>query len=159
MNEKLPPGVRLVNYDELRREGIPNAPIGREINHPSQVPVNPELPDDFDITPNSERPAEQIEKWWDQPFIRTVDWEDMTESYEDYQERMKDCGGEPKSRLEFEADKAERKEDWYQSWPSGTRYDVRCLDGGAWDRSTNWGMVASLEAALEIAINGPRWVR
>lgn len=34
------------------------------------------------------------------------------------------------------------------AWPSGVRYTVRCLDGGAWDRSTNWGSVATLELAL-----------
>ena len=32
---------------------------------------------------------------------------------------------------------------------------VRCLDGGAWDRSTNWGNADTLEQALEIAKNGP----
>lgn len=37
---------------------------------------------------------------------------------------------------------------WMEAWPSGIRYDVRCLDGGAWDRSTSWGMFATLEEAL-----------
>lgn len=32
--------------------------------------------------------------------------------------------------------------------PSGTRYIVHCLDGGAWDRPTDWGSFASLNDAL-----------
>src|SRR5207302_656752 len=30
-------------------------------------------------------------------------------------------------------------------WKGTVRYDVRCLDGGAWDRPTCWGMFGSLE--------------
>ena len=30
----------------------------------------------------------------------------------------------------------EGRRTWMEFWPTGTRYDVRCLDGGAWDRST-----------------------
>lgn len=33
-------------------------------------------------------------------------------------------------------------------WPEGRRWDVRCLDGGAWDRSTNHGAFATLAEAL-----------
>jgi hypothetical protein len=44
-------------------------------------------------------------------------------------------------------------------WKCGVRYDVRCLDGGAWDRSTWWGAGVSLEAAVAIAQGGPIWTR
>lgn len=27
-------------------------------------------------------------------------------------------------------------------------YEVRCLDGGAWDRSTNWGKFPTIEEAV-----------
>ena len=37
---------------------------------------------------------------------------------------------------------------WLEAWPSGIRYDVRCLDGGAWDRSTGWGLFATFEQAI-----------
>ncbi len=40
---------------------------------------------------------------------------------------------------------------WLEAWPSGTRYTVRCLDGGSWDRSTNCGSFAKLDDAFEIA--------
>ena len=46
---------------------------------------------------------------------------------------------------------------WLDAWPSGTRYDVRCLDGGAWDRSTNWGCFSSLEEALKRVTAPPDW--
>jgi hypothetical protein len=49
--------------------------------------------------------------------------------------------------------------EWLKAWPSGMRYDVRCLDGGAWDRSTCWGMAATLEEAVRIAKTGPTWRR
>ncbi|ABM96892.1 hypothetical protein [Methylibium petroleiphilum] len=35
--------------------------------------------------------------------------------------------------------------------PDG-QYDVRCLDGGAWDRSTWYGLAPDLEAAKELAV-------
>jgi hypothetical protein len=36
-------------------------------------------------------------------------------------------------------------------WPGGVRYDLRCLDGGAWDRSTCWGCFATLDEAIAAA--------
>lgn len=36
-------------------------------------------------------------------------------------------------------------------YPQGVRYDVRCLDGGAWDRSTFLGAFGTLEAAVKAA--------
>ena len=46
-----------------------------------------------------------------------------------------------------------QKKNWYSHWPTGIRYDVYILDGGAWDRPTAKGKVGSLEEALEIAKN------
>ncbi len=42
-------------------------------------------------------------------------------------------------------------------WKGNTRYDVRCLDGGAWDRPTCWGMFATLREALACIVIGPAW--
>lgn len=47
--------------------------------------------------------------------------------------------------------------EFVREWPAGVRFDVRCLDGGAWDRSTVWGMFATLPAALACAKAGPVW--
>jgi hypothetical protein len=44
-----------------------------------------------------------------------------------------------------------------EHWKNDTRYDVRCLDGGAWDRSTWWGADGTLEGAVAIAKRGPVW--
>jgi hypothetical protein len=52
---------------------------------------------------------------------------------------------------EFSTRIAEQKKSWYEAWPTGIRYDVYILDGGAWDRPTSKGKVSSLKAALEIA--------
>ena len=39
-----------------------------------------------------------------------------------------------------------------ESWPEGVRYDVRMLDGGAWDRPTNHGVYATLDEAVRQAL-------
>ena len=71
------------------------------------IPINPALPDDFDGTPNHERPDSHTQ-WWYKPFIVTA-------------------SGQSKS------------------------YAVRCLDGGAHDRSTLMGECRNLRQALSLA--------
>ena len=44
-------------------------------------------------------------------------------------------------------------------WVGGIRYDTYCLDGGAWDRPTNWGKFGTLEEAIPCAWEGPVWRR
>lgn len=88
------------------------------------IPVNPRLPKNFDCTPNEDRPDSHM-KWWNRPYIQTY----TLESFGDVDEEFK------------------RK--WMESWPTGTRYDLRCLDGGAWDRSTWYGSFKTLEEAME----------
>jgi hypothetical protein len=34
------------------------------------MPVDPELPPDFDNTPNEERSTEELDTWWDRPFAQ-----------------------------------------------------------------------------------------
>jgi hypothetical protein len=101
----------------------------REAFLKEDYPINPPLPENFDSTPNEERPEWQIEVLWNRPFIVTTPF--------------------------FSNEKY--REDWYQHWPSGIRYDVRCLDGGAWDRSTCWGMYPTVEEAIECCKDGPTW--
>jgi hypothetical protein len=43
-----------------------------------------------------------------------------------------------------------------EHWKGTVRYDVRCLDGGAWDRPTCWGMFATLAEAVACAVSGRR---
>lgn len=44
-----------------------------------------------------------------------------------------------------------------KAWPEGIRYDVRCLDGGAWDRSTNRGQFATIAEAVAFAKTITEW--
>ncbi len=98
-----------------------------------KIPINPKLPAGFESTPNDERPKSH-QRWWHRPFIVTFTWEQMHRGAKVSDEQM-----------------ATWRTDWFASWPSGTRYDVRCLDGGAWDRSTCWGMFPTEEAAVAFA--------
>ena len=115
------------------------------------VPFNPTLRSDFDDTANQARDPLEVSDWWGRPFICTDTLEDNFESYEDHVERLKEYPSiEIAEKAVFEAQEAKSKKAWLEAYPSGVRYEVRCLDGGAWDRSTMWGMVGSLEEAMQI---------
>lgn len=73
---------------------------------PSALPLDPILPDGFYQTPNDERSAEELELWWERPYV---------------------CTQEDGS------------------------LDVRCLEGGCWDRPTFYGRVANMPEAHELA--------
>ncbi|MDZ4125295.1 MAG: hypothetical protein U1E02_14125 [Hydrogenophaga sp.] len=79
---------------------------GRTESVKDDIPVDPELPPDFDNTPNEERSTEDLDTWWDRPFAQTR---------------------------------------------SDGTFDVRCLEGGAWDRATFYGTADTLEAARLLA--------
>ncbi|QIL73099.1 hypothetical protein G7048_23735 [Diaphorobacter sp. HDW4B] len=103
------------------------------------VLINPVLPRNFDNTPNELRPASH-RKWWYRPFINVDTIEEMDEFYasraDEYAEKGRQSWEEGRPR-------------WLQAWPNGARYVVRCLNGGAWDRSCWLGAYVSLEAALD----------
>ncbi len=108
--------------------------------------IDPELPENFDDTPNEERSPSHM-RWWGMPFIRTQSVESLDAEYA--------------GRTDAHAEKAREywattgRHGWLEAWPGGTRYEVRCLDGGAWDRSTSWGMFGSLDEAMRCAKGGP----
>ena len=87
----------------------------RDQNHVSEpdptgdLPVDPQLPPDFDSTPNDARSDAELDAWWMRPYAVSL--------------------------------------------PEGG-YAVRCLDGGAWDRSTFWGTAPDLAGARVIARRG-----
>lgn len=110
------------------------------------VPINPKLPKNFDITPNEHRPDSHY-KFWELPYIETNTVEQWDESYD---KRTDEYAAEGRRKW-YEEHRAK----WLEAWPSGVRYDVRCLDGGAWDRSTSWGMFGTLAEALNCAKTGP----
>lgn len=122
--------------------------------------LNPVLPEGFDDTPNDDRPFDQIALYWDRPFILSDTWEERGESYDSYLERARRWGFEAtETREGWDQHQAEFRRSWFEKYPEGVRYTVRCLDGGAWDRSTWWGDAATLEAALVICRGGPNWRR
>jgi hypothetical protein len=104
-------------------------------------PIDPKLPDGFDNTPLDARPLGHL-RWWWQPFIQTFTIEEQDSAH-----RL--IGGKS---LQMWNDKWRAA--WLAAWPSGTRYDVRCLDGGASDRSTCWGCFPTLEDAIACCASG-----
>lgn len=112
------------------------------------IPINPKLPRNFDVTPNDARPASH-QKFWGVPYIQT----DTVEDQDAWLRKAKDEYADVR-REEWES---EGRAKWLELFPSGVRYWVRCLDGGAWDRSTCWGVFNTLEKALEVANIGPDW--
>jgi hypothetical protein len=103
------------------------------------VAINPKLPPMFDSTPNDHRPPSHF-KFWNVPYIVTETVEELDALHQAATDEYAD---ERRERWNNEW-----REQWLSAWPSGTRYEVRCLDGGAWDRSTSWGMFPSLSLAL-----------
>ena len=114
--------------------------------------VNPTLPDYMDFKDINERSEEHLEEWFNKPYIRLTDYEAPDNSYEEYYERLKDCNMKLETEEEFYRRIEESKKSWFKHWgDDGIRYDVRILDGGAWDRTTNKGSYETLEEALEVA--------
>lgn len=118
------------------------------------IPIDPILRDEFDMTDNEERPDLEINDWWGKPYIITDTLDDI-ETFEELLARAKEENFTPiaKTKEEWDAKMQRQKESWFECFPSGTRYMVRCLDGGAWDRSTNKGSFKNLEDALIAARN------
>ena len=72
------------------------------------VLINPLLPDDFDSAPMDARTEDDMDKWYNLPFVQSQD--------------------------------------------NGI-YTVRCLDGGAWDRSSLKGGFDSMEQAVDFILD------
>lgn len=96
------------------------------------VIIDPVLRPGFDDTPHEDRCELEEADWWGRPYIETYSFERMF------------------GQLAGEAREAARVS-WFARWPEGNRYDLRCLDGGAWDRSTNRGAFATLPEAIAAA--------
>ena len=111
------------------------------------IAIDPILPDDFWNTAHDDREKIELDEWWERPFIVTQGYKD--ESYEEFCLRMESNVDETED--EYNERVAKQKKSWFGAWPTGIRFDVYILDGGAWDRPTSKGKVGSLEEALEIA--------
>ena len=115
------------------------------------VIINPNLPEDFDITPHDER-DEEMNWWWNKPYILINELEQ--ESWEEHYYRLKSYDWSDEkigSKENYLKNLEKQKENWYNNFPLGFRYEVRCLDGGAWDRNSSIGTFNNFDKALEVA--------
>lgn len=71
---------------------------------------------------------------------------EMTPNQDRDQQELDDWWGRP-----FVVSYRDSSPGFKEHWPTGQRYDVRCLDGGAWDRSTWRGSYGSLDEAIDAA--------
>jgi len=110
--------------------------------------INPELPEEFDCTPNDERGADELDMWWEVPYIVVDDFSVPDAEYPAFVKRMTGCGQPVESEAEYNARVEKNQRGWFEEFPSGYRFNVRRLDGGAWDRSTSYGFFGSLDDAL-----------
>lgn len=123
--------------------------------HQEQVgqgyPLNPVLRDTFSTTPNEHREALEVADWWGLPFIQCTTWQDAESGLR----RAQQARGEDRGTAEAEAEIEASKAAFHSFNPGGSKYVVRCLDGGAWDRPSLWGVFPSLEEAIECCDKGP----
>lgn len=119
-----------------------------------KIYINPKVPGWMDNKAIEERSETHLKKWWGRAYIQTEEYGEDT--YVDYCERMAytqadDYLGEYKleTEEEFSIRRKEGYKQWLKWWPEGVRYDVRILDGGAWDRTTNQGSYDNLDEAIE----------
>lgn len=123
--------------------------------------INPKLPEHFFDCPNDERSKSELKKFWQVPIILTEEYGDYNEeTWTEYQARMTDPKNKYTGDTEAEFNKwmQEKKDAWFMNFPTGTAYRVHCLDGGAWDRPTDWGSFGTLEEAVACAQTGPIWL-
>jgi len=112
--------------------------------------VNPQLPENFDSTAHEDRDEISL-SWWDKPYIvvESLKQESWIEHYmrlkNEYEWSDEDIG----TQEDWEQYLQRERNSWFETFPAGFRYNVRCLDGGAWDRSTNHGFFDSFEEALK----------
>lgn len=120
--------------------------------------INPKIPKHFFDRANDARSPRELKKFWQVPIILTDEYK-QDDTWADYQERT--AGFETieicKTEQEFNVWIAEKKEAWFKHFPTGTAYRVHCLDGGAWDRPTDWGAFGTLEEAKQCCWTGPSW--
>jgi|AntRauTorckE5430_2_1112549.scaffolds.fasta_scaffold68182_2 hypothetical protein len=110
--------------------------------------VNPVLPNFMDTKPLDKRSKSHLEKWFLTPYIVIVSFD--SESYNSYRKRISNLSFsiDMMTEKEFTQWNIKRKKVWLKAWKKGFRYDVRCLDGGCWDRTTNRGNFDTLDKAL-----------
>jgi hypothetical protein len=116
------------------------------------IAVNPTLRPDFDDTPNELREDDEINDWWGKPYIVTTHIDELPLMSQTWDEKValfrQHNWALNETREQFEATQAEARARFLADRPEGINYTVRCLDGGAHDRSTWCGEFATLAEAV-----------
>lgn len=113
-----------------------------------EVLINPNIPKWMDNKDIEKRSGSHIEKWWNVPYIVFETFE--KEPYSKFKKRMTKLNyNVDESWEEYELRKKEEFLEWINTWGTGIRYDVRMLDGGAWDRTSWKGSFNNLDEAIK----------
>lgn len=123
------------------------------------IPINPIVREGFSSTEHSERDPLEVEHWWGKPYIVSCLFSLTDRDYKSYQARIAPFSQNlhrTPGKDEWESKQCNELNIWLEHWPSGVRYDLYCLDGGAWDRPSNIGMFATLEEAITFANSVPK---
>ena len=111
--------------------------------------INPVLRYYFDATDNDIRSELEKTHWWGRAYITTEEF--TRDTYKEYLVRMKNSTT-VETEKQFNSNRVNDRKSWFCHWGNdGVRYNVRCLDGGAWDRSSNKGFFDNLDDALILA--------
>jgi len=111
------------------------------------VLINPVLPDDFDSTPIDARTEDDLDKWYNLPYIVTSEYQ--ADNYKDYCDRCI-TGIETMTEDAFSLVIADNEAKWTERFPNGKAYWIYCLSSGKWDRPTLWGISNSLDDAVAL---------
>ncbi len=116
---------------------------------PITIQIDPDLPEGFHETANEDR-TDDHDCWWFVPYIETYSPE--REPYTEYVDRLKEWEGiEIETEAEYQKQEDQKQNDFIREFPEGIRYQVLCLDGGAWDRPTCKGTFSNQATALKFA--------
>jgi hypothetical protein len=114
-----------------------------------EVMINPIIPRFMDNLDIQLRNEEHLQEWFNVPYIETHTHHH--EPYQEYVKRLEDMAHITIENIEdYEQRKFNEHKKWFKAWESGVRYDVRCLDGGAWDRTSSKGMFGNLDQAIKL---------
>ncbi|POD71178.1 hypothetical protein BKM17_23070 [Pseudomonas syringae group genomosp. 3] len=116
-------------------------------------PLNPFLREDFSRTSNDHREPLEIEDWWDRPYLESCTWQESEAHLRKFQQSRENVPSPEQAEAEVEKHKAS----FFSSNPTGIEYTVNCLDGGAWDRPSIWGVFPTLDEAISCCERGPAW--
>lgn len=111
---------------------------------------------DLDITGYCDLNSDELKDWWNKPYIVTKTWSDIEAAFE-ADNAEGNCGNCASLQEQRERAKRVAREDWFDTYPQGIRYEVRCLDGRSL-YSAVWGTEATLLAAILRARAGPAWM-